>query len=338
MQETVAQPPYVLIVGHGRSGTNWLLDICDASSATHCRNEPNEVEGAALEFVQELWYSSTALERVVAAWDRQVAYARISTSIRDHHIDTPKDHVYAFAQKTGLASFPVRPKARKVLGTFLPKFRLGEWTVPWWISNRYFLEQACTVFKINMLAAWFVNWHVLQYPERPVLHIVRHPGGYLNSSVNRFFSKRTSSELEQERQYYQAMLTTAGQISPRWQEILGDIQSMTLYESVLWFWRLNNEMIHEQSHSCSNYRLVIYEDIVRDPLALSRQIYDFCGLAWNEQVESRIISGLKTSVWGPLKNAPAETAKIWQKKLKPEQLELIEHVMTNSDINAWWSS
>ena len=39
---------YVLIAGQGRSGTNWLLQILDLSSQTHCRNEPNDCIGSAL--------------------------------------------------------------------------------------------------------------------------------------------------------------------------------------------------------------------------------------------------------------------------------------------------
>ena len=205
---------------------NWLVDILDASSLTHCRNEPNEVEGASLEYLQSLWYSKDALEKVISAWDERVAIAKISTSERDHHIETPKQHVYAISQKIGLSSWPVRPKIRRVLRLFLSDLRRGEWRVPWWISDRYALQNSCAVIKVNMLAAWFVNWHIHKYPNCPTIHIVRHPGGYLNSSIRRFFSQCTASQLHKERQYYGKMLSTAVQIAPHWSDILGDIESM----------------------------------------------------------------------------------------------------------------
>jgi len=35
---------YVVITGHGRSGSNLLLDMMDCHEATFCRNEPNELK------------------------------------------------------------------------------------------------------------------------------------------------------------------------------------------------------------------------------------------------------------------------------------------------------
>ncbi len=282
-------PPYVLVVGHGRSGTNWLLDILDASSVTHCRNEPNEVRDSALECVNSLWYSKQALDEVALFWDQRVSLAKISRSERDHHISTSKQHIHHLSQKTGLASFPVRPKIRKFLSLFLAELRKGEWPVPPWIVNRQSLEESCAVLKINMLAGWFINWHVVQYPHIPILHIVRNPKGYLNSSVRRFFSQCSASDLEKEREFYTMMLRTAVSIAPKWKDVLGDIDEMSLLEAVAWFWRLNNEMIYLGCKSYDNYRLIIYENIVAQPLEQARQIYEFCGLQWSEQVTNNIL-------------------------------------------------
>ncbi|MEQ9482329.1 hypothetical protein [Coleofasciculus sp. F4-SAH-05] len=42
------KPDYILIVGQGRSGTNWLLDLLDLSSETHCRNEGDQLATSPL--------------------------------------------------------------------------------------------------------------------------------------------------------------------------------------------------------------------------------------------------------------------------------------------------
>ena len=39
---------YALLLGQGRSGTNYLLHLLNQSPLTHCRNEPDEVEDSAL--------------------------------------------------------------------------------------------------------------------------------------------------------------------------------------------------------------------------------------------------------------------------------------------------
>lgn len=40
--------PYLLIAGHERSGTNWLLEIFNLSPRTFCRNEPYGIDGSPL--------------------------------------------------------------------------------------------------------------------------------------------------------------------------------------------------------------------------------------------------------------------------------------------------
>lgn len=329
-------PPYILIVGHGRSGTNWLLDILDASPNTHCRNEPDETANSSLEYMKSLRFSEKALEYVTDNWEERVNLSRISMSERDHHIDTSKNHIYALSQKTGLVSLPVRPKIKRALRIFVPNLWKGEWPVPWWISNRSDLENSCTILKMNMLFASFVNWHLEKYPHIPVLHIVRHPCGYLNSSINRFFSKCSLVKISQEYDLYQAMLHTTILNAPNWTKHLGELETMDLFETVIWFWRLNNEIINLFGRSYPNYRVVVYEKIVINPLINSKKIYDFCGLEWTEKIKTIITKGLKKSVWGDLSIDPIDNAEAWKKQLKPEYIDLTLKIMSNSHMISWW--
>jgi len=39
---------YAVIVGHGRSGTNWLHKLFDLSEETYCRNEPHELSDSPI--------------------------------------------------------------------------------------------------------------------------------------------------------------------------------------------------------------------------------------------------------------------------------------------------
>ena len=329
---------YVLVVGHGRSGTNWLLDILDASPETHCRNEPNEVPNSALEYVRDLWFSENAINHIVPDWDQKISLARISMSERDHRITTPKNHIYTFAQKSGLSGLPSSSKARKLLRLFVPTLRQGEWIVPWWISPSKKLNNSCTILKINMLAASFVDWHTKQYPQIPILHIVRHPGGYLNSSITRFFSKCSPEELEKELKFYRNMLRTATISSPKWQAVVGNIEAMNLIETVAWFWRINNEIIYSNGKNKPNYHLLVYEKIVSSPLELSKQIYHHCGLQWNKKTEKIILNGLNKSVWGSLSGEPSDIAKAWETKLTPEHKTLINKILNNSKMKSWWET
>ena len=44
---------YALLIGQGRSGTNYLLSLLDQSAATHCRNEPDQLDSSALSRLAE---------------------------------------------------------------------------------------------------------------------------------------------------------------------------------------------------------------------------------------------------------------------------------------------
>ena len=50
------------------------------------------------------------------------------------------------------------------------------------------LGQARLVLKINDMPARLVEWIMDHHPEVPLLHIVRAPGGQLNSGLRRFFN------------------------------------------------------------------------------------------------------------------------------------------------------
>ncbi|MEL4895851.1 sulfotransferase [Crocosphaera sp. Alani8] len=334
---TLNTPPYVLIVGHGRSGTNWLLDILDASEKTHCRNEPDAVSNSQLEYVRTLWSSKDSLEEVLRQWETRINKAKLCMSERDHHIETPKQHIYPLSHKSGIATLPTRRKIRQALRLVMPQFRQGEWQVPWWIADETKLEQACGVFKINRLAAWFVHPLAVNYPQIPILHIVRHPGGYLNSALKRFFVSCSTEELNKEFELYQMIMKTAIQVYPEWQERVGDLSSMDLTETVMWFWCLNNEMIYEENKNNPNYHLLIYENIVANPLEQSQKVYDFCRLPWNEVVESQIKEGLTESVWGSLKSKPSAVAQAWRKSLTVEHQSLVSKILSTSRIEFLWS-
>ena len=94
---------YVLIAGHGRSGTNWLLEILDQSRQTHCRNEPNECPGSAFFEVPTGRIHRPELDaELEAVWDQAVARTSTSFGMRDQSIPVDKDHFSRVAQRMGL--------------------------------------------------------------------------------------------------------------------------------------------------------------------------------------------------------------------------------------------
>lgn len=325
---------YMLIVGHGRSGTNWLLDILDASPDTFCRNEPNEVHQSQCQtHLKTLWHVGDEMSDMEAHWDEIAAWMSSHMGERDHRLTNPKSYIYPLSQQLGVAYFPARPKIRALLRTFSPQMRSGEWEMPWWIGNQAKLKQSYAILKINQasrIAVWLLN----NRPEVPILHIVRHPGGRLNSWLNRFLAKRDKDEISQRNK---DRLKEVLRIDPQWSKYFGDIDDMSIAESEMWFWRHVTENIHQAGEGAVQYNLLLYENLAQDPVFAAQQVYEFCELKWTSKIENLIFKGLKKSVWGKVKGTPMSVSQKWYDKLRPEEVDSVNRVLSGSLMEHWWS-
>jgi len=328
---------YGLIIGNGRSGTNWLLTMLDASRLTHCRNEPQEIARSPYHQLPHPPLTGKTAALMATRWDEFVHWSAERMGERDLKITHPKNHIYPWAQTTGLAYLPVRPKVQQALRPLLPALQRGEWRLPGWIGSAQRLRQAIAILKINDLKAWVAEWIFQQRPHIPVIHIIRHPAGQLNSGIKRFFSVLSPAEQAAERQLYQSILHQAVQLHPEWAETFGDIERMSLIEAVAWFWRYNNEMIYQAGQHSDRYLPIVYENLVQAPITYARKLYDLCDLPWTGEVEAIIQQGLDTSVWGKLDKSPRSVADAWKQKLDPEHQTLAATVLQGSVMAAWWS-
>jgi hypothetical protein len=164
-------------------------------------------------------------------------------------------------------------------------------------------------------------------PNRPraeVFHIVRHPGGYLNSWRNRvlgrFGEPRISSQ-NCER------LREIAEGDARWSERFGEIEAMDVFESELWYWRYFNETVYEIGHGFPHYRMVVYEDLAAHPVDETKRAYDSIGLEWNEEI----------ATWtADLCAKSTMLAAKWQQELTPEQKHLADRFAEESPLwNSW---
>lgn len=327
---------YALIVGNGRSGTNWLLTILNASELTHCRNEPQHIANSPIHTLPTPQKIAAADPEMAQRWDAFVEWTVTHMGERDHPIVARKQYFYTMAQRLGLSTWPARPKIRRGLGFFLPRFRQGEWEMPGWIGSQTQLKKAYSILKLNDLPAWTVRWLLQHRPTVPIVHIVRHPGGQLNSGIKRFFSQLEPSEIESETRLYRDLLKTALQIDPEWEAAIRDIDSMDLAEAVAWFWRYNNEAIYYAGRGHQNYHCLIYENLAQNPIEIAKDIYKFCDIPWTTQVEAVISQNTRSSVWGKLPADSKTVSKAWRDRLSAKNQAIAERVLENSLLEAWW--
>jgi len=323
---------YAIITGNGRSGTNWLETILDASPLTHCRSEPYGIPSSPFNRLPQLWKIGGAELEIGRQWDDIVAWSIRRIGRGDHAFKNPKRYVYPLAQNIGIAVLMAHSKSRRVIGLLQPSLRRDEWPMPWWIGNQRRMEQAYAIFKIN-LDQRIVGWLLANQPLARILHIVRHPCGRLNSWLSRYVAGRNSEQILADRR---KRLRKIGEAELAWKEKFGSIDKMSLVESEVWFWRYVNESVHAIGKNYPGYLRVVYEELVHDPLTNAKRAYEFCGLPWDRQVETIVSRDVDASIWGKLPDAPASIARSWRSKLLPEHIRTVERIVRDSPIMAWW--
>jgi hypothetical protein len=317
---------YILIAGQGRSGTNWLLEILDQSRQTHCRNEPNECAGSALAALPTGLGCRPGLgAELESAWDAAIARASRSFGERDHTIPAAKDHFSRLAQRTGLVRLARSKRLRKGLNSVRRTRLAEEWPIPSWVRSRRGWDQRVPVLKLTVVPGWIV-WALENRPEARVLHIVRHPGGFLNSYIKRWLSYQADQE-EVARANRNVLVQIVAH-EPEWAERFGDIAAMSLLESELWYWVYCAETIHRAGEGNPRYQLVNYLDLARDPVEVSRALYRGCGLDWDNAIEQAIRRSSQES---------ESIASAWRRALDAEQIALVERILAKSTMGTWWN-
>jgi hypothetical protein len=106
--------PPILIIGNGRSGTNWLMANLNASPETFCRNEP---QGIATSPFQALvgHCSSIRSSELEERWQHFLEWSARHYGERDARHGCAKAYLHPLAFSTGLADLPLRPRARAAL-------------------------------------------------------------------------------------------------------------------------------------------------------------------------------------------------------------------------------
>lgn len=315
-----------VIVGHGRSGTNWLLDILNASALTHCRNEAYACEGSAMaRLLSSRSVVGLGEDELRRGWDAAVEAAR---SLRGSRDPIPGRKIWndTFLRRWGIAQRLEGRRARRVLGLFIPELSGDEWRMPrWLLGDNDRMASAFLVLKLVQAPGWAV-WVLSHRPNTPVLHIVRHPGGFLNSWASRYLADRERSCVARANEERLNQVVSA---DADFASLFGPPSEMGVEESELWYWRYSAEKIHAAGEGRPNYKLIVYEDLHGDFLRTAQEVYEFCGVPWDGDTETRVMDG----------RSPLEGKKTgWRDKLSSEQVALVERVLDGSPLSTLWQT
>jgi len=311
---------YLILTGHGRSGTNWLLRVLDRSAETFCRSEVNEIEASPFASLPCPVARSTSEVPSAEAWSSAVEWASERFGERDQPIGVSKKYFHRISNAFGLYRLLRRRRLRRLLSVTDPRLARREWPMPFWLGRASAVREACPVLKMVLVPGWIV-WALETRPEARVLHIVRHPGGFLNSWLRRYVEGKDRDAI---RKANYDRLTLVANADPAWGERFGYIEALSLEESELWFWAYSTAVIHEAGENRENYFLVRYETLAADTLAASQRIYEWAGVTWSDEVRDRISS-----------STAADTSKSesWRERLSTEQASAVDRIVETAGLD-----
>ncbi len=322
---------YAIVTGQGRSGTNWVLDVLDASQETFCRNEPNVIPGSPFERLPPLWRLAEG-DKLNESWDSVARETCMTTGERDHRLKVNKHYLHDWAHKAGLPPLMARPKIRSALGKTILRDLDGHiWDLPSLIGSQERLEEACTIIKVNQVPL-LIQWILAERQDVPVVNIVRHPCGRHASFAKRYLSGADAdAELALTRDHLRVIASD----DEVWRDRFGSIDEMGHVASQTWMWRFVNESIEEFGVGKPQFMRIIFEEMTADPMPHAKAIYELFGLEWTSEVSALVEQGLEESVWGKLD--PAQVASAWRKSLSNDEIDEIETILADSPMAVWWA-
>jgi hypothetical protein len=328
--DSASAPRHALLVGQGRSGTNFLLELLDQSPATHCRNEPDQLDQSALARLTPFRFFVDDPARLAQLFDAAVERAAACVGPRDHTPEVEKDWLRRGARGAGYFYLRQRYRVVERLVRRQKPMDGRELPFPRWMADRARLARSFHVFKLNA-AVGVGAWALREHLATRVLHIVRHPGGFAKSWWKRWVhgeggmdrGRGTADVLRDEER-----LRELARRDPAWARLLGDVDRIERAEGELWWWRYVNEALHAAGRERASYRLVLYEDLARDPVGTSRAAYAFLGLDWDEAIERRVRA---------IGHGAEDIAHAWKAELDPALIAIVEKVLDGSPLAGWWS-
>lgn len=266
---------HVIIVGHGRSGTNMVLDIFDCHRNTFCRNEPNELVGSAFTDLGSSMFLELEPDAFNENWHKAITETIRASGVRDR-FPSDKDYFHSVVHARIGQSLMSRSKIRACI---LPRSAGAgpeEWPCPSLYYDHTSLAHALPILKILLTPAWVIRAHHLIETQK-VVHVVRSPQGFLQSWWSRYVTYADGGP-EKVFADNQPSLAKILQYFGQEDQMPRQYSLLNLIVSELWRWRYVNEIMMTELSGSPRYLRLRYESVVREKLYWMEEIYRFAGL------------------------------------------------------------
>ncbi|MEM8937118.1 MAG: hypothetical protein AAGC77_11985 [Pseudomonadota bacterium] len=294
-EHDAAEKPYVIISGHGRSGSNRVLDAFDCHPDTLCRNEPNEAGGDNFKELRVGFFPEGADPAFLNQWRGVIARAARETSSRDRIGARKKSYLYNLTRRMIGENIFARRRLRETLGLVSPSLRKDAWPLPAYYASPARLSQATPVLKLLLCQGWLLDAFDAE-PGMRIVHNLRSPQGFLRSWRRRWADHIGAEQVFRDNLVdIDRILEHFGQATGRF----GDFSEGNLFETELWRWRFVNEPLYVRFKDHPRYMPVTYESFDARPAETTERLYAFAGLALDERTRA-LAASLENKLFGKM--------------------------------------
>lgn len=274
-----ARREYLVITGHGRSGSNRLLDAFDCHPHTFCRNEANSIAGTALNALTPAFFPSTDPD-VVEKWRAAVDQSFRILSVRDRIGKREKTYVPSAFRRWFGREVLARRTGRKALSLINPQLNKQFWSATFCYADCARLEAAYPILKLHLCSGMLLD----VVPHEPSMRIVlnvRSAKSFIRSWWHRYVqSKDPEFVFSQNQPSLGRILEHFGRDDPA----IRVYSDLNLIKSELWRWRYANETLYAGMRGNPRFMAVTYEQFDADPVATAAALFTFAGLEMSEAV------------------------------------------------------
>ncbi len=305
----------ICVVGMPRSGTTWVGKIFDSHPTTIYRHEPDS--GGRLSEIPHApnvenssRYAATINNFVAALLNSRSARVAGKTPVFPKLYYTPFQHML----KSGSV-------AASALGARL----LGDSRVHEFINSTALTESPVVWKSIESVMRLGVLARAL--PEATFIHLVRHPCGFVASNLRGKTLKPSdfSGHKDGAEDFSMLQLLLNTDVGRSSGISLSDLHNMSPVERQAWRWFVSTEKALKDTEGLRNCLTVLYEDVCRNPMELTRHMFAFANLNWNAQTEEFIEASTsrdQSSYYSVFKN-PLQSANRWRQQLPNTAIDSI---------------
>jgi hypothetical protein len=312
----------ILLFGLPRSGTSWIGKIFDSHPETLYRHEPDS------------W---------CRARDIPIAPPVESLEVLQDAVKKYVGTIAAIRSARVSAKLPILPKSyystqlyllRKfsAVGAQICSRYICELQVPEFISSQTWARITLVWKSIESVGRLGLFVRVLDHC-RAIL-IVRHPCGQIASilrgeSAGRFRHREPSSE---DYGILDALLAT--EAAQRYGLTKPALITMHPVERLAWRWVLFNEKALVETEGLENCMILRYEDLCADPISITKQMFAFSELSWEDQTRKFLESSIRGDRGGyySLAKTPLRSANKWRNDLSGEDIDRIIGIARRSRV------